>query len=262
MAGGEVEVRIFQDPATLANAAAELVVAHAAEAISLRGRFDWALSGGGTPRRLYTLLASDAFRSRIEWQRVHFFWGDERCVPPAHADSNYRMVKEALFDVIAAPAENVHRLQGAAAPAEAAASYAELLSTLRRSPADTPRFDLILLGMGADGHTASLFPGTDALRDTTHWVVSSYVEKLASWRLTLTTRVINAAAHVLFMVQGADKAARLAQVLGSGPQDGVLEPDALPVRHVRPDDGDVCWLLDADAAAQLEIDGDSEMMPS
>jgi 6-phosphogluconolactonase len=255
MGDGALEVSVFRGPAELADAAAELVVAHAREAISLRDRFDWVLAGGQTPRALYARLASSTLRGRVDWQRVHFYWGDERCVPPEHPNSNYRMVKEALLDVIQAPPENVHRMLGEEEPAPAAARYEELLSTVRANPAQTPRFDLVLLGMGSDGHTASLFPGTAALRETTRWVVPSYVEKLAAWRLTLTTRVINAAAQVLFLVQGADKAVRLAEILGSGPHDceeGV-EQETLPVQHVHPDDGDVRWLLDADAAALLEI---------
>ncbi len=254
MAGAALKVSVFQGPTELANAAAELVVAHAREAISLRDRFDWVLAGGRTPRALYAVLASGAFRSRIDWQRVHFYWGDERCVPPDHPDSNYRMVKEALLDVIDAPAENVHRMRGEDDPTRAAASYAERLQMVRTDTASTPRFDLVLLGMGADGHTASLFPGTAALRDTPQWVVPTYVDKLASWRLTLTARVINAAAHVLFLVQGADKAPRLARVLGHRPRNdeeaGARE--TLPVSLIQPHAGDTRWLLDADAAALLE----------
>jgi 6-phosphogluconolactonase len=263
MGDGALEVSIFQGPQELANAAAELVVAHAREAISLRDRFDWVLAGGQTPRALYALLASHAFRGRVDWQRVHFYWGDERCVPPDHHGSNYRMVKEALLDVIQAPAENVHRMLGEEEPTQAAARYEELLHTVRSTSEHTPRFDLILLGMGTDGHTASLFPGTAALRETTRWVVPTYVEKLAAWRLTLTTRVINAAAQVLFMAQGADKAARLALVLGNRPHDDNdgSQQETLPVRLVQPRDGDVRWLLDADAAALLD-DEQEEMMPS
>jgi 6-phosphogluconolactonase len=254
MAGGAPKVCVFQGAAQLANGAAELVVAQAREAISLRGRFDWVLSGGRTPHALYALLGSVAFRHHVDWQRVHFFWGDERCVPPDHPDSNYRMVKETLLDLLDAPAENVHRMRGEEDPTRAAASYAELLRTVRADPANTPRFDLVLLGMGADGHTASLFPGTAALDDNPHWVLPTYVEKLASWRLTLTPRVINAAAHVLFMVQGADKAPRVAQVLGNRPRndENPGSREALPVGLVHPLDGDTCWLLDADAAGLLE----------
>jgi 6-phosphogluconolactonase len=254
MGDGALEVSVFQGPAELANAAAELVVAHAREAIALRDRFDWVLAGGQTPRALYALLASHAFRARVDWQRVHFYWGDERCVPPDHQSSNYRMVKEALLDLIQAPTENVHRMLGEDEPTQAATHYEELLRTVRSTPEHTPRFDLVLLGMGSDGHTASLFPGAAALRETTRCVVPTYVEKLVAWRLTLTTRVINAAAQVLFMVQGPDKAARLAQILGNGPHDCPDDhQEALPVQHIHPDDGDVRWLLDADAAALLEI---------
>ncbi len=262
MTSGGVAVDVFQDSAALTHAAAERVAAHAREATTLRGRFDWVLAGGRTPRPLYSLLGTEPYRSRLDWQRVHFFWSDERCVPPEHPNSNYRMVKEGLLDLVPLPTENVHRMRGEDEPEAAADTYTDLLRTVRTNQAGTPRFDLILLGMGSDGHTASLFPGAAALRETTRWVVPSYVEKLASFRLTLTAPVINAAAHVLFLVQGADKSARVAEVLGGPSHENADDQETLPVRFIHPEDGDVRWLLDADAASLLPNEPDQERMPS
>lgn len=229
-------------------AAAERIAGAARQAIASSGRFTWVLSGGSTPRRLYSLLASVRFAERVDWPHVHFFWGDERCVPPDDAESNYRMARETLLDAVKPPSENVHRILGEAEPSRAAASYEQVLRELfpARKDAAPPRFDLVLLGMGADGHTASLFPGTAPLLEKTRWVMASHVEELASWRVTLTPVVINAAAEIVFLVVGADKADRLKQVLQGKP-----DAEALPAQKIQPTRGELTWLVDADAGARL-----------
>jgi 6-phosphogluconolactonase len=251
------EVKVYPDGASLAQAAAEHFVTWASEAVAARGLFTVALAGGSTPRSTYALLASADNKHpresapRVDWPRVHVFWGDERCVPPDHPDSNYRMAREALLEKVPIPAENVHRIRGELPPDQAAAAYrAELEPFLGAGG----RFDLILLGMGADGHTASLFPGTAAIHERTRWVVAHYVrrqgrrpDKLSAWRVTLTPVVINGAAHVTFLVAGAGKAERLHQVLA-----GRYQPDVLPAQIVRPSDGQLLWLVDAAAAARLQ----------
>jgi len=237
------EFRVYPDAASLARAAAEHCVTLAAEAIAARGRFAIALSGGSTPRATYALLATEEFDARVDWSRVHVFWGDERCVPPDHPDSNYRMARQALLDKTSIPTENVHRIRGELPPDQAATAYqAELEAVLGAGG----RFDLILLGMGEDGHTASLFPGTAALHEQTRWVVAHYVDKLSAWRVTLTPVAINAAAHVTFLISGAGKAERLQEVL-----DGPHQPDVLPAQIVRPTDGRLLWLADAAAAVHV-----------
>src|SRR5688500_17689742 len=225
-------VDVRADTADLIVAAADRVVDLAAAAVASAGRFVMALSGGSTPRALYARLASPACATRIDWAKVHLFWGDERCVPPEHADSNYRMARETLLDKVAIPAANIHRMRGEDEPAVAAIAYeAELRSTL---PTVRPRFDLVLVGMGDDGHTASLFPGLKAVRETVRWAMAEYVAAVAMWRLTLTPVALNGAAHVLFLVSGADKSTMLRRVL-----EGPAHPDALPAQVVQPDDGEV-----------------------
>jgi 6-phosphogluconolactonase len=231
-------------------AAADRVVELAARAIAVRGQFHLALAGGSTPAALYRLLAGADYVERVQWPRVHFFWGDERCVPPDHPDSNYRMAREALLDRVAPPAENVHRMWGELAPEQAAERYeAELerVFAVRRG-AGVPELDLILLGMGADGHTASLFPGSPALAETRRWVVANDVEALGVTRLTLTFPILNAAAQAVFVVAGADKSERVEQVFSKN------SVPPLPAQRVRPHGADPEWLVDADAGARLAPD--------
>jgi len=198
-----------------------------------------ALSGGSTPRRLFELLSRAPYKDKVPWPQVHLFWGDERCVPPDHADSNYRMTREMLLDHIDIPPQNVHRVRGELPPPQAAQEYrAELESILGPSP----RFDLILLGMGSDGHTASLFPDSSALDEREQAAVAVYAEHLDSWRVTLTLPVLNRARHVLFLVTGATKARALARIRAGEP---------LPAARVRPDPGTLTWLLDQDATKEL-----------
>lgn len=229
--------------------AAERVIRAAGAALAARGRFDWVLSGGSTPAALYRLLASPGYAERVDWSRVHFFWSDERCVPPDHAESNFRMAREALLDAVVVSSNHIHRLQGELPPPAAAQRYeAELAGCFGLEPGSGfPAFDLILLGMGADGHTASLFPGTPALTETRRWVVANEVATLGATRLTFTLPLLNASRAVLFLVAGADKAARLEQV--------VLRRAAppWPAQLVRPHGAEPDWLVDAEAGSRLGL---------
>jgi 6-phosphogluconolactonase len=243
------EIIICRNARELALRAAEQFVALARSAIARSGRFAVALAGGSTPRAAYALLASPEFSERVDWPRVHLFWGDERCVPPDHADSNYRMVEEALLAKIRIPPENIHRMPGEKEPAAAAAAYeAELRKFFAVERGGWPRFDLIFLGLGEDGHTASLFPGVAALDETDRWVAAVYVEKFRSYRLTLTLPAINAAAQVTFLVSGASKAKIVGEILSSDSSSSDY-----PAAKVSPSDGRLTWMLDRDAAKDLPI---------
>jgi 6-phosphogluconolactonase len=243
-----VAVSVLSDRGSLMHAAAARVVRCADEAIAAHGRFDWALAGGSTPEHLYRLLASSPYAERLRPERMHLFFGDERCVPANHPDSNYRMVAGSLLSGLPVPAANVHRMRGELPPEQAAEHYqAELERHFElQVEAGFPRFDLVLLGMGADGHTASLFPGTAALTETRRWVVANAVPALGTTRLTVTLPVLGAAAHVLFLVAGGDKAERVKEVL----TDETTQRPAGRVRAAaagrEPE-----WLLDTAAAARL-----------
>jgi 6-phosphogluconolactonase len=245
-----VQIKVLQNHDALVQNAAERFVASAVDAIRAHGRFHVALSGGRTPKSLYALLATDRYAARVDWPRVHVFWGDERCVPPADPMSNYRMVRETLIDRVPLPAENVHRIRGEDDPVAAAAVYERelrhVLGTSAGPPTPDARFDLILLGMGDDGHTASLFPGLTAVGEHERWVMAQYVAAVSMWRVTCTPVLFNAAAAVVFLVSGREKAETLRQVL-----EGPYQPELLPAQVVAPRDGSVCWLLDAAAAANL-----------
>lgn len=248
MAQQLIDLRRFAGGAELARAAAEEFAWRADDAVRARSRFSVALAGGSTPRRLYQLLADPAqpLRDRIDWSATHFFWGDERHVPPDHPDSNYRMARETLLDVVSVPAGNIHRMHGEEADAARAAAGYE--AELRAFFSGQPRFDLVLLGLGADAHTASLFPGSEAVREHERWVVAPWVEKLASWRLTLTPAVFDRAGAVIFLVQGEEKAEALRAVL-----EGERDPDRYPAQAVRPESGDLLWLVDDAAASGLRL---------
>lgn len=231
------------DPAALARAAAEEVARRAEEAVAARGAFALALSGGATPRALYALLADSAapYRARVPWGRVHVWFGDERNVPPDHPDSNYRMAREALLDRVAPAA--VHRIEGERAAAEAADRYeAELRAHLAGGPGGPPPLDLVLLGLGADGHTASLFPGSPALEERARWVAAPFVPRLGAHRITLTLPVLDAARAVLFLVAGAEKAAPLRALLAPDPAAPI------PAARVRPATGARIVIADRAAA--------------
>jgi len=237
--GSVAEAVLYPDFASLIAGAADTIAAAAAEAIATRGRFTIALSGGNTPRPVYQRLAS----APIEWPKVHVFFGDERCVPPRDARSNYHMAKVALLDRVPVPSEHVYRMHGENPPQAAADAYA---AVLRGALGDDGRLDLVLLGLGHDGHTASLFPGLAAATETRRTVMESYVEFVGMWRLSMTPAAINAARRVLFVVTGEDKAEILRRVL-KGPR----EPVVLPAQAIRPTERPATWLLDQQAAAKL-----------
>jgi 6-phosphogluconolactonase len=242
-------VRRFADAEAVSRAAAEEVVCRARDAIAARGRFTIALAGGSTPKRLYELLAEPPLREQIDWTNVEIFWGDERSVPPDHKDSNFRMAKLAMLDKVPVPAARVHRIEAERADRDAAAAeyQAEIARVFGVSATgEPPAFDLVLLGMGPDAHTASLFPGTIALTETTRWVVTNYVDKFTTYRVTMTAPILNRARCVMFLVAGPDKAAPLAEVL-----DGPPEPVRLPAQLIRPTAGELLWFIDTAAAARL-----------
>jgi 6-phosphogluconolactonase len=241
------EIRTLTTPQELFASAAEHVVYVANEAVTARGRFTIALSGGSTPKSLYNLLATNA-RTTLPWEQTLFFWGDERHVPPTDPESNYRMVDEAMLSKVPVPPANVYRMPAENPDAEAVAETYE--QTLRKvfqlGPNDVPQFDLILLGMGPDGHTASLFPGTAGLKEKSRLVVANWVEKLKTYRLSFTLPVINAARSVAFLVSGTDKAPVLKAVL-----EGNDLGEQYPAKLVHPKDGKLIWFLDRAAASAL-----------
>ncbi len=207
-----------------------------------------ALAGGSTPRGFYRLLASEPYRSQIDWDHLRVFWGDERTVPPDHQESNFRMAQETLLSRVPVPLTQVFRIEGELPPKEAAVRYeAVLQQQFNLLPGDVPRFDLILLGMGPDGHTASLFPGTFALSESCTLVAAPWVEKFRTYRVTLTPPVLNAAKHVLFLVSGQDKALVLQAVL-EGPEDFAR----YPAQAISPATGQLIWLVNQDAAGLLQ----------
>ena len=249
-----MDIDVQADAKMVASEAGKHVLAAAGSAISDRGRFTLVLAGGSTPAALYELLASPPYSSRIDWPRVEVFFGDERCVPPDHASSNYAMAQRTLLSRVPLLSQNIHRISGELPPAEAAAAYAETIgSVLLPENALVPRFDLILLGMGDDGHTASLFPGMPALHERDAWVVSSPVPdyvRPAVARVTLTLPVLNAAREVLFLVTGQAKAETVRRVLRDAEHE--VAAAALPAAQVRPRDGGLMWLLDESAGSLLE----------
>lgn len=243
----EGDVKRLPTPPQLFQAAADEIIRAANEAVKQRGRFAIALSGGSTPKGLYTLIAANA-ASSLPWDKIFFFFGDERHVPPDHPDSNFRMAEETLLSKVSVPVSNAFRIPAELPDATVAADAYE--ETLRNffslKPGEFPRFDLILLGLGKDGHTASLFPETAALREKSRLVVANWVEKLKSWRITLTLPLLNAARIAVFLVSGTDKAAILHEVLeGKGPDE------KYPARLVRPKDGKLIWFVDRAAASEL-----------
>jgi len=238
----ERQFRVFADLEELSRAAADEFLRAVNEDSA---PFRIALSGGSTPKRLYRLLASAQFRDKLPGRRLHFFWGDERHVPPTHPDSNYRMAYEEMLSKVPVPSENIHRIHGEDPdPHRAARVYEdELRRAFNIGQQQLPRFDLVLLGLGADGHTASLFPGSSEVEGPHQLVSARWVPKLNQFRITLTLPVLNAAALVLFLVAGEDKAEALCKVL-----QPTSETDPLPAQRIRPSDGTVKWLVDRSAA--------------
>jgi len=236
-------VTILPDAASLAAAAADHALAVLGAALAERERAHVALAGGSTPRAMNALLAAEPRRSQLDWNRIVCWFGDERCVAPDDPESNYRMNRETLLDPLAIPPERVHRIHGEGDPSASAADYG---AVLRRELGDEPRLDLVLLGMGPDGHTASLFPGTTKAIGRDELCVAHYVPKLDRWRITLTPRAINAAREVAITAGGAEKADALRAVL-TGPR----APDVFPSQLIRPKGGALRWFVDAAAASDL-----------
>jgi len=244
------EIYSYPDNQNVACAAADEFVRLANEAIADRGRFSVALAGGSTPKELYHLLTTEDYRDELDWAQVYLFWSDERNVPPDHHDSNYGIVRYALLEYVAIPEANVHRMRGENAPLEAATEYHDQLDRFfQPAQAGLPIFDLVLLGMGSDGHTASLFPDDPTLQEAQRWVAA--VEHTRPppplvTRLTLTLPVINAARNVIFLVTGESKAEAVRRIFDSG--------ERLPAGMVRPEQGRLVWMLDEAAAAGLPAD--------
>jgi 6-phosphogluconolactonase len=243
-----MHIAVFPDLDTISQHAAQYVTRVANEAIVTRGRFTIALSGGNTPRKLYHLLGTEPYRSQIDWNLVEFFWGDERCVPPDDSESNYRMAREELLDHISTPAAHIHRMP-ADQPDRDAASLAYTREIQRVFSTDgIPAFDLIQLGMGPEGHTASLFPHQPSLHETTRLVMPVSVPKPPPDRLTFTPPLLNAARNILFLATGPDKASVM-QTIAEGPYN----PDEYPAQIVQPAHGEVVWMLDEAIAQKLTI---------
>jgi 6-phosphogluconolactonase len=246
-------LHIFQDAEETSRAAAEAVLAVAEETIAARDRFCVALSGGSTPKRLYQLLTGPLLRKQVDWSKAEIFWCDERPVPPDHPDSNYGMAREVLLQPLAIPDSRIHRMQ--AEQFDRAAVAEDYQNEIARvlgitTVGEPPALDLVLLGLGADAHTASLFPATSALLETRRWVVANRVIKLDSERLTMTAMLINRAAHIFFLVAGEDKATALAEVL-----EGPIDTQRLPAQLIRPAQGKLVWFVDQAAASKLTRQG-------
>ncbi|HEY0097333.1 MAG TPA: 6-phosphogluconolactonase [Pyrinomonadaceae bacterium] len=241
-------LQIFADATGVARAAALRFIEIARESTQARGRFSVALAGGSTPKRVYEMLAGEELSRELDWSQVHIFFGDERTVPPDDAESNYRMANEALLARVPLPEQNIHRMRGEGDAVANARLYEDELRGFFDGE-DWPRFDLVMLGMGDDGHTASLFPETRALDVQAAWVTANWVEKFDTFRVTLTVPAINHARHVLFIVTGASKAARLQEVLY-----GAREPRRLPSQLIQPHEGALAWFLDEAAAKLLRKD--------
>jgi 6-phosphogluconolactonase len=241
-------IKILPDVAAIAQLAASIFTNAAQQAVRERGLFRVAMAGGSTPKALHALLVSEPFRSQLPFDKMHLFFGDERHVPPDHADSNYRMVNETFISKTPIEPEQVFRIKAELENTEQAAQdYEQILKTqFALKPAELPRFDLMMLGMGNEGHTLSLFPATTALRDNGRLVVRTWIGKLYTERITCTAPVANNSAVVLFMIAGADKALALKAVL-----EGPYEPDQLPSQHIKPTNGKLIFLADSAAGAML-----------
>jgi len=245
----EREIRILADGAAIAKRAAQEFVRAATSAVNTKGSFNVALAGGSTPKALYSLLVNDpALRAQVPWDKTHLFFGDERHVPPDHSDSNFRMATEAMISKSPLKPEQVTRIKGENPDADQAAlEYEKILRDFFKLKAgDLPRFDLLLVGMGNEGHTLSLFPGTKALHADGRIAVRNWVGKLFTDRITLTAPAASNSAEILFMVTGADKAPALKSVL-----EGPFEPDQLPAQSLQPRNGKLLWLVDAAAGSML-----------
>lgn len=244
------QISVFRDHASLAEYAANLILNKAVESVKDHGHFSFVLSGGGTPRPVYELLATPPFIDVFPWSETMIFWGDERCVPPEHEESNYGQAWNLLLRHTQVKSENIHRIKGELKPALAANDYANELQKMGAGRSRWPRFDLVLLGLGEDGHTASLFPGEEldeVKLEPVIAVTADYGGRPAT-RVTLTPLVFNHAHHIVFLVVGASKAKAVAAAL-----EGNFDPEKWPVQRIRPPDGLMSWLLDEAAAKGLSL---------
>jgi 6-phosphogluconolactonase len=244
-------IRVFTDLETLSQAAAELFTVQSRQADLICGRFSVALSGGQTPRRLYEILATEPYRKHIHWDEVHVFWSDERCVPADDPRSNARMARQTLLNHVPIPLENIHPMPCEHSPQQAAILYEKELKSFFSS--QNPNFHLVLLGLGENGHTASLFPHTPVLNETEKWVSEVYVKELDMYRLTFTAQFINQASQVVFLVSGAEKAQVLEEVL-----EGPYQPHDLPAQLIRPNGNHPTWLVDRAASHKLTMSEQEE----
>jgi 6-phosphogluconolactonase len=250
MKASNFEIKIVENLAALSREAANLLLRRITELSSQKAYLSIALSGGTTPKMLHSLLVDQhSLKSQIPWNKIHFFWGDERHVPPQHADSNYRMAKETIFDKAdKLPKENIHRVRAENPEANQVALEYEkhLLKFFNPAAGQLPVLDFAILGMGPDGHTASLFPGTTALQEQNRLIVANWVDKFESYRITMTVPLINNADMIIFLVSGNEKAETLKMVL-----EGSRQPDLLPSQLIRPKRGRLLWLVDRAAASRL-----------
>jgi len=237
------QIHVVADPNALALEAAQRAVAAGKKAVAAKGSFSIALSGGSTPKAMFSLMAQEPLKSQIDWAKWQVYWGDERCVAPDHADSNFKMATDAMLSKVPIPAANIHRMRAEIDPNAAATEYGQLL----QKNFGEGGLDLVLLGMGPDGHTLSLFPGTTALSETKHRVVSNWVEKFKTFRVTFTAPFANKAKQIMVMLGGADKKDRVKEVL-----DGPYEPTRLPIQLIDPalNGGELIWLMDKAAAGK------------
>ncbi len=239
----EPEVRVYKDLNALSNAAANLVLDCALASIEARGRFIFALSGGFTPKQLFSFFAADPWRRKLPWSKTHLFWVDERCVPPDHSESNYRLARDTFLDYLTLLPTQVHRITGEDGPDKAASAYEQELESFFNGA--LPRFDAELLGMGENGHTASLFPGAAALHERKHWALPVHLKPPQLNRVTLTLPVLCNAGNILFLATGRNKAAVLHEIVEDG------NPRGYPAGLVQPASGKLIWMADRDAASLL-----------
>jgi 6-phosphogluconolactonase len=238
-------LRIFNDLEKLSHHAANLFIEQATQSILERDQFLVALNGGGTPTRLFQLLATD-FRDKVDWNKVHVFWGDERCVPPDDAGSSYGQARDVLLSRVPIPESNIHPIKGELTPVDASKEYSLILKEFAPPPLDWPRFDLVYLGMGEDGHTASLFLGSPVNVSEAALPVTAHYQDRPANRVTLTQLVFNSARMVVFMAVGEKKAVTLAEVLSDR-----YNPELYPAQRIDPKGGKLIWLVDEDAAGKL-----------
>ena len=257
-------LQIYEDADQLAGEAARRFAAIATETVERFGQMSVALSGGGTPKAMFVKLAQEPYRSLVPWKSTHVFWADERCVPPSHPDSNYRLAMELLLSRVPIPATNIYRIPAEVPYHDSARQYSEIVRTAfsgfdRREDDDSnnlPRFDLILLGLGDDGHTASLFPHSDALKSGAVIAVANYVEKLKVHRITLTPAVISSARNVIFLIAGESKARALRNTFRCD-----YQPEAYPAQLITPTNGTLIWMADTEAASLLSVGESTDKEP-